>query len=153
MRSRFTFFTTAVLLVLGMLGSARPAAADPAEPVMDSGCETYEFEGEIYDSCWDVRGVIQVTELSSGLYKLTSNVTEAYSLSAGGVLLDSTEMQSQYVVLFKGGEEHIAISHATGSFSFTNPTTHVLTTCTYHFALNYVEGELVHNVAINECTS
>ena len=62
MRTRIITFLSAVLLMLGILSVAQPAAAAPAQPYAVSSCQIF---GD-FKYCVQTKGVVQRNESASG---------------------------------------------------------------------------------------
>lgn len=134
---------------------APPALADSAEPFHDSGCETDEdIVGNVYEVCFEDRGVEQRLVLPSGGGKRTLNVTTSWTLTVNGVLAGAGENKVHEVSIYKANEVwHVNKQRASGFYSFPDMSTDGLGTCTYMYNFIYSDGELRHYTDSFECTT
>ena len=136
MRTRFTFTTVVLLLVLGMFGFAQPAAADPAFPLRDSGCwDPYELEGTVYQACYELHGAGQQIATDTH-FKYSYTLVATYTFYENGVLVQTEKEQYHTVIVAKGSEEKLYLLRVTHAFSYPDGTT-----CTEHYHVVVANGE------------
>jgi hypothetical protein len=152
MRLRIAILIATVMLAANMLGMAQSTAAAPAQPFRESGCDAFEFLGDVYEHCWEVKSVSQFNELPSGDTKLTYNGTSTSSLSVNGVVTESATSRDHYVHVFKKGEDQILRDRSTGTYLYTNHEEGVVVTCTFVTDYFYANGEMRHEVSDFVCS-
>jgi hypothetical protein len=137
MNRRSSIVVAAVLLMLGMPGLARPVAAAPAQPIDRSGChDPYENLGDIYQTCFDEKGVVQFTELPSGGFKSTINTTVSVTTTVNGEVSQADRAKLHIFELVKDGETHVRRYRSyTLDDILIDPGTGEVMTCiaTYHY--------------------
>jgi len=155
MHHRFFIDVAAVLLLVGLSGFARPVAAAPAQPIDIAVCNPpFELLGDIYQTCFEEKGVVQFTELPSGGFKATTNTTLSRTTTVNGEVNQVDRATLHITELVKNGKTQVY--HYRSYFLddiLIDPATGEVVTCvtTYH----YVEsnGEVRVETDSFECTS
>ena len=89
MRSRISLFFSAILLMLGLLSLAQPAAAAPAEPYQTTDDCVQVGTGEI---CINGHYMVQENESASGVIKVTINGTSTETFTGNGALIHTYDL-------------------------------------------------------------
>jgi hypothetical protein len=154
MNRRFAIVVIAVLLLVSMPGFARPVAAAPPQLIKIDECNApYELLGDIYQTCFKERGVVQITELPSGGFKATTNTTLTRTTTVNGEVTQRDMATLHITEIVRDGERQLYHyrSYSVDDF-LIDPETGEVGTCvtTYH----YVEsnGEVRVETDSLECT-
>jgi len=140
---------SAIVLLLGVLSFAQPAAASPAAPYNVAEC--FDFGGG-YEYCYEFKGVSQSNESASGNTKYTFNGSFSVSYTLNGDVIYSSEGKTHYTFIAKDGEPQVSHQRGSGSFSYVDFFTGEQVNCTYDYNVIYANGEVRHEVYNFTCS-
>jgi len=145
MRTRFITLLSAVVLMLGILSVAQPAAAAPAQPFSVNECSP---PGPVV-YCYQAKGVIIFNVTPSGNATYIDNREECSQITRSGVVVQDVCNKRNYVVHARDGEEQVV--HYRGVSEQTYVLSGTTYTCTGSYNAIYVSGEVRHDHYQFEC--
>jgi hypothetical protein len=134
-----------VLVVLDMLGFAQPAIAAPAEPYHTTYCEL-DGPFDIYEICYDMRGVVKENVSASGVTTVVINDTTTFTVTRRGEWWYSSGFSQHDTYVFQDGEPQVAHHLQRGYIEEGTRT------CTYDLHSQFANGELRYDVSNFECS-
>ena len=151
MRTRITLLASAVVLMVGMLGAARPAAAAPPQPYHYGDCVEYVVDSARYEYCYEFQGVEMLVTPASGVTTYSDRGTLSETLTINGEVVESEVEEYTYMGVSKDGEPILARERGGGSVSYVDPLTGETITCTYGYTFLDTKMHGRHNVSHAEC--
>lgn len=145
MRPHVSVFFGALVIMLGMLNLAQPAAAAPAQQFTWDACSA---PGPLV-FCYQGKGVVHHTFTPSGNVSYVDNREECSQVIHNGVVVQDVCQRSHYVVHAKDNQEHVVVSRAVSAQTYVlSGTTY---TCSGSYNAVYANGEVRHQNGQFEC--
>ena len=130
-----------VATAIAVIGTAGPASA-AATVNRAEGCETFD----IYEVCYDVKSVFNITETPSGNYNVIDNGKFSYRYSENGVEYYSSDGKFHSKFSMKNGETHVIAYHGKSNDEFGGST------CSYTYKFHMANGKVQVDNYDFECT-
>ena len=145
MRTRIITLLSTIVLMLGILSMAQPAAAAPAEPYAVSACQIFGN----FEFCYQTRGVIQRNESASGNTTYSSNGRRCYQATVRNELVNEGCASFHVTLHRQDGETQVyhTRQHTTSTFVYLGTTY----TCTSSHNVVLANGEVRHEDHQLEC--
>ena len=146
MRTHVSVFLGALVIMLGMLNLAQPAAAAPAQQFTWDACST---PGPLV-FCYQGKGVVHHNFTPSGNVSYVDNREECAQVIHNGVVVQDVCQRQHNVVHAKDNQEHVVVSRAVSAQTYV--LSGITYTCSGSYNAVYANGEVRHENEQFECT-